>query len=93
MPQTQIEQRESIVRFEEDENEQDSEIYERSLERMSIVESTLAQQTTSLPTIIQQSTKPREKLFAHQFYDVYADMTDEEWMKVRNAFVAQYFSD
>ena len=88
-----MEQRESIVHFEEDENEQDSEIYERSLERMSMVESNLAQPASSLPTIIQQSTKPREKLFAHQFYDVYSGMTDEEWMKVRNAFVAQYFSD
>ena len=91
--QTQVEQRPSIVRFEEDDNDKDSEIYERSLERISITDAHLAPRSSSLPMIIQQSSQPREKLFAHQFYDVYAGMTDEEWIKVRNAFVAQHFSE
>ena len=56
-------------------------------------DSSLIPSSSSLPIIIQQSAKPTQKLFAHQFYDVYAGMTDEEWIRVRNAFVAQYFSE
>jgi hypothetical protein len=51
------------------------------------------QPTSSLPNITQQLNKPTQKLFAHQFFDVYAGMTDEEWSKVRNAFVSQFFSE
>jgi hypothetical protein len=47
-----------------------------------------------MPVTTQQSTIPStQKLFAHQFHNVYAGMTDEEWTKVRNAFVSQYFSE
>jgi hypothetical protein len=58
-----------------------------------MTDSSLITAPSSLPIIIQQSAKSTQKLFAHQFYDVYAGMTDEEWKKVRNAFVAQYLSD
>ncbi|CAF0971222.1 unnamed protein product [Rotaria sordida] len=92
-PQTQTNQRTSIVRFEDDDNEQDSDNYDRSPERISMTDSSLVQAPSSLPPISQQSSLPTQKLFAHQFYDVYAGMTDDEWIKVRNAFVAQYFSE
>jgi len=58
-----------------------------------MTDSSLIQTSSSLPVITQQSAVPTQKLFAHQFYNVYAGMTDEEWTKVRNAFVAQYFSE
>jgi hypothetical protein len=59
-----------------------------------MVDSSLVQvPSSSHPSVPQQSTVPTQKLFAHQFYNVYAGMTDDEWNKVRNAFVAQYFSD
>ena len=78
--------RASAVRFEDEENEKN---VDQSLERKS----SLVQTSSSLPGITQQSTVSTQKLFAHQFFDVYAGMTDDEWIKVRNAFVAQYFSE
>lgn len=90
--QTQQIQRKSVVRFEDEENDDDSEIYDRSPDHTSINDSSVAQTTSSLPVITQQSLNSSQKLFAHQFYNVYAGMTDEEWTKVRNAFVSQYFS-
>ena len=92
-PQTQSNKRASVVRFEDDENDQDSDSYDRSTEHVSMTDTSLIQTGSSLPIITQQSAVPTQKLFAHQFYDVYAGMTDEEWTKVRNAFVAQYFSE
>lgn len=86
-------ERQSVVRFEDEENDQDSDIYEKSSERVPMIDSSIGQAPSSLPVITQQSGKSTQKLFAHQFYDVYAGMTDEEWAKVRNAFVAQYFSE
>lgn len=92
-PQVQTNKRTSVVRFEDDENENDSDTYDPSPEHISMTDSTLIRTTSSLPVITQQSTVPAQKLFAHQFYDVYAGMTDEEWTKVRNAFVNQYLND
>lgn len=92
-PQTQINKRTSVVRFEDDEDENDSDTYDRSQEHISMTDSSLVQSSSALPIITQQSTVPKQKLFAHQFYDVYAGMTDEEWTKVRNAFVTQYLTD
>lgn len=92
-PQNQSDKRTSVVRFEDDENDHDSDSYDRSQEHISMTDSSLVQAPSSLPIIIQQSTVPTQKLFAHQFYDVYAGMTDEEWTKVRKAFVAQYLSE
>jgi hypothetical protein len=60
---------------------------------MPMKDSSLVQAPSSLPIITQQSAASTQKLFAHQFYNVYAGMTDEEWAKVRDAFVAQYFSE
>jgi hypothetical protein len=59
-----------------------------------MTDSSLVPAPLSMPVATQQSTMTStQKLFAHQFYDVYAGMTDEEWTKVRNAFVAQFFSE
>ncbi|CAF4811315.1 unnamed protein product, partial [Rotaria sp. Silwood1] len=91
--QTQKIQRPSTVRFEDDDNENDSDNYERSPEHISMTDLSLVQAPSSISAINQQPALPAQKLFAHQFYDVYAGMTDDEWIKVRNAFVAQYFSE
>jgi hypothetical protein len=93
-PQEQIVKRTSVVRFEDDENEDEDDSYDRLARRTPIIDTSLTKpSSSSLPIITQQLSKPTEKLFAHQFFDVYAGMTDEEWTKVRNAFVAQYFSE
>ncbi|CAF0823513.1 unnamed protein product [Rotaria sp. Silwood1] len=47
--------------------------------------------TISIPNGIQQSTVPKRKSIVHQFYNVYAGMSDEEWTKTRDAFIAAYF--
>ncbi|CAF2921340.1 unnamed protein product [Rotaria sp. Silwood2] len=49
--------------------------------------------TTSVSTGIQQSTVPTKKLIVHQIYNVYVGMSDEEWIKTRDAFIAAYFND
>ena len=82
--------RPSVVRFVEDEHENESDTLEKSLEGISMTD-TPATPVANATTI--NSGQPTQKLFAHQFYDVYAGMTDEEWAKVRNAFVAQFFDD
>ena len=86
-------QRASVVRFADDERDNDSENFDRSLERFSLPDSSHAPMPSSRPPANPSSNQPTQKLFAHQFYDVYAGMTDEEWIKVRNAFVAQHFSE
>lgn len=86
-PQAQANSQTSAVKAEDGDNEHDSESLERSPERTSPNDSSTS------PTATQRSTKPTQKLYSHQFYDVYAGMTDEEWSTVRNAFVAQYFSE
>ncbi|CAF2099737.1 unnamed protein product [Rotaria magnacalcarata] len=90
-PQTQGNKLRSAVRFEDEDNEQDSDHFGKALEHIPTTNSSLVQASSSVPPITQQSAVPTQKLFAHQFYDVYADMTDDEWTKVRNAFVSQYF--
>lgn len=87
--------RASVVRFADDEQDNDLDHFERSLEHMSLADSSLAPLPSSRPPVnpASSSNQPTQKLFAHQFYDVYAGMTDEEWTKVRKAFVAQYFTE
>lgn len=82
------------VRFEDDENDDDSDNVDRSQDQKSAVDYSVAKGTSaSVGGATQQSNGPTQKLFAHQFYNVYADMTDDEWTKVRNAFVTQLFSE
>lgn len=69
------------MQSESNENDPESENPDRSPEYSSL--------EGSSPTITRRSNVPTQKLFAHQYYDVYAGMTDEEWVKIRNAFVAQ----
>ncbi|CAF1268725.1 unnamed protein product, partial [Adineta ricciae] len=75
----------STIQSETNEKDPESESPDRSPEYTSF--------EGSSPTVTRRSNIPTQKLFAHQFYDVYAGMTDEEWVKIRNAFVAQYFSE
>ncbi|CAF0864408.1 unnamed protein product [Rotaria sordida] len=49
--------------------------------------------TISISNGIQQSTVPTQKLIVHQYYNVYVGMSDEEWTKARDAFIAAYFKE
>lgn len=80
----------AAVRFAEEEQENESEALDKSLEGISMKDTATASATNVAAT---NKGQPTEKLFAHQFYDVYAGMTDDEWIKVRNAFMAQFFDD
>ena len=79
------------VRFVENEQENESDTLDKSLERISMTDASPA--ATVPNTASTTAGQPTQKLFAHQFYDVYAGMTEEEWNKVRNAFMAQLFDD
>ncbi|CAF1024640.1 unnamed protein product [Adineta steineri] len=81
-PQRPASSRISTARLTNNDKEQDSTSLAGSLDN-----------SLSSPSITRRSAGPKQKLFAHQFYDVYEGMTDEEWTKVRDAFVAQYFSE
>ena len=83
--------RPSAVRFADQDHENESDNLDKSLERVSMTDTAPAATVTN--TASTNAGQTSQKLYAHQFYDVYAGMTDEEWTKVRNAFVAQFFDE
>lgn len=90
--ETKKTKRPSAVRFADNENENESETLDKSLERISLTDTAPA---TAIATAVPSNNtgQSTQKLFAHQFFDVYAEMKDEDWIKVRDAFRAQFFDD
>ncbi|CAF0759380.1 unnamed protein product [Didymodactylos carnosus] len=63
---------------------------ENSFENGRQASSKLIPKDKSLPVTTQQQQQP--KLFATQFYDVYSDMSYDDFIKIKNAFISQYFN-
>jgi hypothetical protein len=80
----------STIQQDNDEHEDQLDTVDQPLEHATIP---IGSTSGALSTGERTSSQPAQKLFAHQFYDVYAGMNDDEWIKVRNAFVAQYFNE
>lgn len=76
------------------ERDKETEIMTKNFEGLPIngeVQSISGATTTATAAIT--TPKSNEKLFAHQFSNVYEGMTYEEWTKVRDSFLSYFFPE